>query len=222
MPDMRIGINMNERLVENTNLYIKIEQDILTYNKKVFVRDLGTIFCTNYDVKKQIGDICILNIKDSKDNKYMFSIMKVIEQIHRQFPGINVISLGEDEFIIDYRLPQKKSKWKETFKIAIVSLIIFFGAAFSIMTFNEDVSVKDVFELVYRVFGAENGAKFKVVEIAYSVGIALGIIAFFNHFSKYKDENDPTPLQIELRKYEEDTNNALLADASRKGKMHDI
>ena len=213
---------MNEGLIKGLNLYIKIEQDTLSYNKKIFIRDIATLYCTNYEVTKQVGDICIYTVKDNKDNKYMFSIMKVVQEINRQFPGLNVISLGENEFIIDYRLPGKKSKLPEVAKVVLVSLIIFFGSAFTIMTFNQDVSVADVFELIYGLFKAESLDKYRILEIAYSVGISLGIITFFNHFSKYKDENDPTPLQIELRKYEEDTNKALIADASRQGKIHDI
>ena len=213
---------MNEGLIKGLNLYIKVEQDTLTYNKKVFIRDIATLYCTNYDVTKQVGDICIYTVKDNKDNKYMFSIMKVVQEIHRQLPGLNVISLGENEFIIDYRLPSKKRKWPEIGKVVIVSLIVFFGSAFTIMTFNKDVSVESVFELIYKLFKAENYDKYRILEIAYSIGISLGIITFFNHFSKYKDENDPTPLQIELRKYEEDTNKALIADASRQGKLHDV
>lgn len=213
---------MNEGLIKGLNLYIKVEQDTLSYNKKIFIRDIATLYCTNYDVTKQVGDICIYTVKENKDNKYMFSIMKVIWEIQRQFPGLNVVSLGENEFIIDYRLPGKKRKWTEILKVILVSLIIFFGSAFTIMTFNKDVSVESVFELIYQLFKAENLDKYRILEIAYSVGISLGIITFFNHFSRYKDENDPTPLQIELRKYEEDTNKALLADASRQGKMQDI
>lgn len=213
---------MNEGLIKGLNLYIKIEQDTLTYNKKIYIRDIATLYCTNYDVTKQVGDICLYTIKDNKDNKYMFSIMKVVQEIHHQLPGINVVSLGENEFIVDYRLPKKNNKWLEIGKVVIVSLIIFFGSSFTIMTFNRDVGVEGVFEMIYEIFNSEDISKYRIMEIAYSIGISLGIITFFNHFSKYKDENDPTPLQIELRKYEEDTNKALIADASRQGKLHDI
>ena len=213
---------LNEGLLKGLNLYIKVEQDTLTYNKKIYIRDIGKIYCTNYDIVKQVGAICLYTVKDNKDNKFMFSIMSVISEIHRQFPTLNIVNLGENEFIVDYRLPGKKSNWSEIIKVILVSLIIFFGAAFTIMAFNEDVSVKNVFQLIYQLFNVEDSDRFRILEITYSVGIGAGIIAFFNHFSRYKDENDPTPLQIELRKYEEDTNKALLADASREGKMHDI
>ena len=213
---------MNEGLIKGLNLYIKVEQDTLSYNKKIYIRDIATLYCTNYEVTKQVGDICIHTVKDNKDNKYMFSIMKVVQEIQRQFPGLNVVSLGENEFIIDYRLPGKKSRLGEIAKVVLVCLIVFFGSAFTIMTFNRDVNVEGVFEILYELFHGESLDKYRILEIAYSVGISLGIIAFFNHFSRYKDENNPTPLQIELRKYEEDTNKALITDASRQGRIHDI
>ena len=51
----------------------------------------------------------------------------------------------------------------------------------------------------------------------YSIGIPLGILGFYNHFSASKVKEDPTPIHIEMRNYEEEMNKAIVADASREG-----
>ena len=60
-------------------------------------------------------------------------------------------------FYIDYEKPRKQPKWLSIGKVALVCLITFFGAAFAIMTFNNDVGVNDVFKEIYAlVMGEES------------------------------------------------------------------
>ena len=59
------------------------------------------------------------------------------------------------------------------------------------------------------------------IEICYSIGLSVGIMVFFNHFGKKKITMDPTPIQVELRKYEADMADTLIQNASRKGHNQD-
>jgi stage V sporulation protein AA len=61
-----------------------------------------------------------------------------------------------------------------------------------------------------------------ILEISYAIGLPLGIILFFNHFSKIKLGNDPTPMQVQMRLYEEDLDKTLIENASREGKTIDV
>lgn len=107
-------------------------------------------------------------------------------------------------------------------KDLFVGMIAFFGAAFSIMTFNADVSVTEVFSKIYLLVTGESRPGGTIVELGYCVGLAIGILMFFNHFSRKKIETDPTPIQIQMRSYENDINTALIKDAEREGKSIDI
>ena len=102
--------------------------------------------------------------------------------------------------------------------VLVVALIVFLGSGFTIMTFNQDVSVGKLFDKINQmVLGTKDGHN--VIEIAYSVGIGVGIVLFFNHFSRKKLEKELTPIQIEMRNYEQEMNYAFIEDASREGKM---
>ena len=63
---------------------------------------------------------------------------------------------------------------------------------------------------------------FTVLEISYSAGLAIGILVFFNHFFKWKVSADPTPLEVEMRTYEEDICKTLIEDAGRKEREIDV
>lgn len=50
----------------------------------------------------------------------------------------------------------------------------------------------------------------------------MGILVFFNHIGKKKSLQDPTPIQVEMRKYEQDVDMAFIENAGRKGHEHDV
>ena len=106
--------------------------------------------------------------------------------------------------------------WLQRAKTAAVCVIAFFGAGFAIMTFNNDVSVTDVFQEIYLLVTGRKSSGFTVLEVSYSIGLFLGIVVFFNHFSKQKINTDPTPLEVEMRLYEENVNKALIDNEGRK------
>ena len=107
-------------------------------------------------------------------------------------------------------------------KTAFVCLVCFFGAAFAIMTFNNDVDVTSVFEEIYYVVTGLPSDGFTILEFSYSLGLAVGIIAFFNHFSKWKINTDPTPLEVEMRLYEDNITKTVIQNADRKESGTDV
>ena len=107
-------------------------------------------------------------------------------------------------------------------KTMFVCMICFCGAAFAIMTFNNDVSVTSVFGEVYRLITGRESNGHTMLEVSYSVGLAVGILAFFNHFAKWKISADPTPLEVEMRLYEDNICKTVIQNDSRKERGIDI
>ncbi len=203
-------------------LYIKIEQNTEVLNKKIFLQDFAKLYCSDSDILKDLKQMLFWTVKSKEDIKYMFSVMKVIEVIQDKYSGLEIINLGETDFIITYKVSRQKNKLLEYGKVAFVVLTAFFGGAFSIMTFNTDVSIADVFGLTYQLVLGQEQMGVGIVEIGYSVGLVVGIMVFYNHFFHKMLHNDPTPIQVEMRKYEEELNSAMIQDAAREGKMIDV
>ena len=61
-----------------------------------------------------------------------------------------------------------------------------------------------------------------VLEVTYSVGLAVGVILFFNHFCKWKLNTDPTPLEVEMRLYEDNISKTLIQNDGRKESGVDV
>ena len=83
------------------------------------------------------------------------------------------------------------------------------------MTFNNDVDIPALFEQIYTQVTGQPTTGNTVLEISYSIGIGLGILFFFNHFGRMKLTNDPTPMQVQMRLYEDDINTTIIEDISR-------
>lgn len=207
--------------MESKVIYIKVDKNTMIQNKIVYLEDLAKLYCTDKRMLQNLKRQIVFHVPEDKKANYIFSILKLIEFITSIYPDAEVVSLGEKDFILHFEPPKKTIKILEYGKVFIVALMVFCGAAFTIMTFNADASVKDVFDLVYELVKGTKKDGGSILEIAYSIGLPLGIIVFFNHFSKVQLGKDPTPLQVQMRLYEENLDKTLIENASREGKTID-
>ena len=132
------------------------------------------------------------------------------------YPNADVQSIGEPDFIVTYEEPGKGSRFMQSVKVVFVSVLSFFGAAFSIMAFNNDVDAPKLFDQIYTQIMGNKPDGFTILELTYSLGLAVGILIFFNHFGKKKFTVDPTPMEVEMRLYENDIQTTLIETYSRK------
>lgn len=207
--------------MKNDILYIKAEQSVEVLNKKIFLEDVVKLYSSDKKMVSVLQKVVLMFVKSQKDCKFNFSILKVVELINKEYPEVQIVNMGETDFVVCYKIPKKSQKVLEYLKTAFVATIIFFGAAFTIMTFNEDVGVGKVFDNIYKLVVGQAKTGGSVLEISYSIGLPIGIIVFFNHFSRIKIHDDPTPIQIQMRVYEEDVNKTLIQNANREGKIID-
>ena len=90
------------------------------------------------------------------------------------------------------------------------------------MAFNNDVGVTKMFSQIYELVTGTKSDGFTVLEFTYSIGIAIGILTFFNHFGKRRFSVDPTPIEVEMRLYENDLQTTLIENISRKEQVLDV
>ena len=60
------------------------------------------------------------------------------------------------------------------------------------------------------------------MELCYSVGLGVGILLFYNHFGLKRLSKDPTPIEVEMRKYETDVNQVLIEGHNRQDGKLDV
>ena len=208
-------------------LYLKIGKNIVVTDRRVTLGDVAKMECTDQAALRQIRQKKLYSFRAEDDKKkkntlVVFSVLKVIELIHEDYPNLDISNEGESDFIVEYVKSPEKPVWMNCLKTVILCILIFFGAAFTIMAFNNDVGVTDVFAKFYQQITGMESNGITELEICYSIGLAVGIIVFFNHVGRKKITHDPTPIQIEMRKYETDLDTAFINNAERRGHSVDV
>ena len=211
---------------KTTTLHLKIGRNTVVWDRQVRLSDIADMECTDEAALRQLKQKKIYTFREDtgsrKNQLVVVSVLKIMEEIHKDYPELEISNEGETDFIIEYVPFPEKPEWVNITKTIVICILIFFGAAFTIMAFNNDVGVGDVFAKFYhQVTGIESDGVTEL-EICYSIGLAFGILIFFNHVGRKKITHDPTPIQIEMRKYESDLDTAFIENAGRKGHSIDV
>ena len=197
-------------------LYIQTDMNILIKHPHVYLQDIARLSCSNSKVLNRLRVLPVANLNPDTPGRYTRSVMDLVDLIQKKEPDLDITPLGELSFILTYQPPGKPQMIFEILKVFFISLASFFGAAFSIMTFNTDADVGTLFKQIYQQVTGNVSNGFTILEISYSIGLAAGVLFFFNHFGRKKFSADPTPMQVQMRQYEDNVNTTLLEESSRK------
>lgn len=204
---------------KNVTLYIKGERNVKVTRPDIYLEDIVSMECSDKTVLPGIRRLKILKISGKKEQRKVLSVLDIITCVHASYPEVEVQNLGETDMIITCEQQEKTSVLLYGIKVVLVSAIIFFGSAFSIMAFNNDVGGTELFGQIYEQVTGKKSDGFTVLEITYAIGLTVGILVFFNHFGKKRFTADPTPMEIQMRIYENDIQTTLVENASRKKEM---
>ncbi len=211
--------------MEYKTLYFSLEQSTLVPSRKIHIGDIASIFCSDKDISSAAEKTLITTMTNTEQDQIVVSAMKIVELISLQYKELSIVSIGCPETIVYYRNLKPSSSFKGKIKTALMMLLAFFGTAYSIMAYNGDISAIELLGNLYTLFtgSTKEGTVGQVLGIvAYSVGLCFGMIVFFNHGINRKDTDDPTPLQVQMRLYEQDVNTCIILDSSRKNNTLDV
>jgi stage V sporulation protein AA len=201
-------------------VYLKLSESCLAEKRKVKVKDVAKVVCHNPDVKFAVESMEIMSFSGTKEQQVV-SIMYILEMMQQKFPECQTITLGATEVVIYYRTYNSSKNMLEWLKFVLVAVIAFVGAGFSIMSYNSDVNMVGQLEVMQNIFVGDSENAFPIAGAAYSLGLFVGIILFFNHGARKKFTDDPTPLQVQMRQYEKEVNQAIVVDSERKKDVRD-
>lgn len=196
-------------------VYLQIDKNVKIDGTTFIVKDVAKVSCSDKAMEAKVKLVKMPARQITGPGRYVYSVMDMIEVIQKEYPSVEVNNLGEADFIVTVEKEKQPSVVWQWTKTILVCMLSFFGAAFSIMAFNNDIGITNLFGQIYELFTNEKSSGFTVLEITYSVGLALGIILFFNHFAKKKFSGDPTPLEVEMRAYEDQIDTTVIEADNR-------
>ena len=208
--------------MSDKTIYLKMDAKVKLPTDVVRVGDLGKIYCEESAVVNKVKTLQIYRIQKSDHNRCVIGVLKVIELIHQEYPTYMVDIVGETESIIERISNKPKLLLWDYVKIVFVSAICFFGTIYTVMSYHNEISIVDLFEDMYTMATGLESDGFTALEAAYSIGLSLGIIIFYNHLGKRKLTPDPSPVSVEMRTYEDDVNRSIVELANREEKTIDV
>lgn len=202
----------------NLTVYLKCNRNVEVQSPNVFLSDLGELRCSDNSVAAKLKSIKVHHFEKNGAKRCVISSLHLVELMENTCPNISVEIVGEIDVLLEWVDVKKHKGWQQWLKAAVVSLVCFFGTAFTIMAYHNDVGINEVFTEVYKMVMNEEPQGINILEISYSIGLAAGIILFFNHIGGRRLTKDPTPIEVAMRNYEEDVDRALIATAEREGR----
>ncbi len=202
----------------STVLYLQTDKNIRVSSPDVYLKDIANLSCSDPAVLAKMQAMKVRTLRTDQYGRYPMAVTDIVKKIQALDSNVDVTHIGEPNFIMTFEDPSQKHPLVSAAKIIFVCLVTFIGTAFSIMTFNTDVDIPKLFDEIYTQFTGMKNTGFTILEISYSIGIGIGAVFFFNHFGKRKLTQDPTPMEVEMRTYEDSVDTTIIEQEERKGK----
>ena len=199
----------------NTTLYIQTNMNDEVNRAKVRLSDMAHVVCEDKETENRCKELCVIDLSNKKPGSYVITALDLVRAVKSMDNDIEVTHMGEAGMILDYNPNPKQPGIWAWVKTIFVCLIVFFGAGFSIMTFNTDVSTRELFANLYQEVTGQVSNGFTEMELMYSLGIGVGVIFFFNHFNFKKKKNDPSALEVKMCTYKKDIATTVLDQESK-------
>ena len=203
--------------MQTIDIYLKLEKCVRMDEKDVFLKDAAKVYCSDDVMLAKARSVKVYTFQEEGPHRKCISALSVIKMLSELSPAVSVQNVGEMDVLVEYAAGKKTNPFLQKMKTAMVAMVSFFGTAFTIMAFHNDIGIEKLFSGIYeQVMGKPSGG-LGVLEFSYSIGLAAGITLFFNHMGRKRLTVDPTPIEVEMKVYENDINTAIMEDEKRRG-----
>lgn len=189
-------------------VYVRMKKYVSTSEKAVLrLRDIAFVEMSPQIEKRQLENRLIYKITDKDSNYVVIDGFMIIHHLQEEDPSLEIQLIGPNQSIIHV---QEKQKKMPVWVAAIVWVILFLGSAMTIMNFHYDVSMQEVQQKLHLFLTGKEEEFPLTIQVPYSFGLGIGMLVFFNHWFKKRFNEEPSPLEIEIFKYQESINDYII------------
>lgn len=149
----------------------------------------------------------IYTVTEKDSNYVVLDGFLIIRHLNRIYPDLEIQLAGPAQTVVHVETSAKKFP---VIVVIAVWLILFIGAAMTIMNFHYDVSMQAVQQKLHYFFTGRKNDFPLWIQVPYSFGIGLGMLLFFNQWFKKRFNEEPSPLEIEIFKYQQSLNDYII------------
>lgn len=156
---------------------------------------------TSSSKEERLKQTPIYRMTKQDNNIVVIDGFTVVKHLNDMFKDFEFQLIGPAHTVV--RLKDSKKKAPILFVI-FVWVLLFIGTAMTIMNFHYDVSMQEVHQRLHYLLTNEENLYPLWIQIPYSLGLGIGMLLFFNHWFKKRFNDEPSPLEVEIFKYQED------------------
>ncbi|WP_419884199.1 stage V sporulation protein AA [Peribacillus sp. B-H-3] len=180
--------------------------------QEILVKDTAKLIGPE-NVVRNLEQILLKKAEIADQNIIVIDLVHMIGIITKNDPSIEIQNIGPAQTIVEVII---KKKEVSIIAFSAVWLLLFIGAAITIMNFHEDVSMRAVHQHLYKMITGKNEAKPLLIQIPYSFGLGIGMILFFNHFFRKRFNEEPSPLEVEMFNYQQDLDQYVIMNENEE------
>lgn len=182
-------------------VYIRLKKKLeVTPNKQLQMKDIALIASSSV-LKRRVENTFIDFTIHKKDPVRVLDGFLILEKLQQQFPDCDLQLVGPTQTILYLH---KQTRAPSIVLASMIWLLLFVGSAMAIMNFHYDVSMQEVQQKLHFLITGKQVDQPLWLQIPYSIGLGVGMILFFNHLFKKRFNEEPSPLEVEMFKYQQD------------------
>lgn len=194
-------------------VYVRMRHRVQARQDQVVkMRDIAKILGPE-PIVRSLEDKNVLKVTEEDNNIIIVDLIQLIKKIRELEGDIEIQAVGPAQTIIEVIYEKKKVSWP---LFVSVWLLLFIGAAITIMNFHVDVSMQTVHQNLFEIITGREDSKPLLIQIPYSIGLGLGMILFFNHFFRKRFNEEPSPLEVEMFNYQQDLDQYVIMHENKE------
>ncbi|CAH0345610.1 stage V sporulation protein AA [Bacillus sp. CECT 9360] len=194
-------------------VYVRMRHRVQARQDQVVkIRDIAKILGPT-GIVKELEEKDVLKVTDEDKNIVIVDLIQLIKEIREFDEDVEIQAVGPAQTIIEIIYEKKKVSWP---LFISVWLLLFIGAAITIMNFHVDVSMQTVHQNLFKIITGREDSKPLLIQIPYSFGLGLGMILFFNHFFRKRFNEEPSPLEVEMFNYQQDLDQFVIMHENKE------
>ncbi|UQZ93399.1 stage V sporulation protein AA [Bacillus safensis] len=194
-------------------IFIRLRHRIKTgIDQLIYLEDIAQITGDEFAVQK-LSKMPVYHVSKKDRHIVVLDIMHVVKTIKKTWPDIDIQTVGGSEAIVEIDTGKRQLS---PVLFVFAWLLLFVGAALAIMNFHEDVSMRLVHIRLYEMITGKTVEHPYLLQIPYSFGLGFGMILFFNHVFKKRLNEEPSPLEVEMFKYQLDLDHYVALNENKE------
>ncbi|PAV29548.1 stage V sporulation protein AA [Virgibacillus profundi] len=185
-------------------IYLRMKKNLeLSSMQEVQLKDIAYISTTAVS-KEKLESIPIYRITKKDKNIVIIDSFLILDHLNSIYKNIEIQLIGPTQTIIRIK---KNNKKPAILLVSAVWVLLFVGAAMTIMNFHYDVSMQEVQQKLHYILTGKQNEFPLWIQIPYSIGLGMGMLLFFNHWFNKRINEEPSPLEVEIFNYQQDLDN---------------